>query len=84
MTSYYNRGNVRYRLEDRQGALRDYSRAIQLDPTYAKAYYNRGLVSAYLGDREGAHEDLHAAAELFLQQGREWDRDRTLEKIQEL
>ena len=54
------------------------------DPTYAKAYYNRGLVSAYLGDRQGAQEDLHAAAELFLQQGRDWDRERTLEKIQEL
>ncbi len=80
-TSYYNRANVRYRLEDLHGALDDYDRSIQLDPNHAKAYYNRGLICAYLGNREGARQDLQAAAELFRKQDREWDYQRTLEKV---
>jgi tetratricopeptide (TPR) repeat protein len=82
-TSYYNRGNVRYRLEDLQGALSDFDRSIQLDSTRPKAYYNR-IVNAYLGNRQGAAEDLQIAAELYRQQGRDWDYQRILEKIQEL
>jgi tetratricopeptide (TPR) repeat protein len=83
-TNYYNRANVRYRLEDLQGALSDYDRSIQLDSTRPKAFYNRGLVCAYLGNREGARQDLQTAAELFRQQDREWDYQRTLEKVHEV
>jgi tetratricopeptide (TPR) repeat protein len=71
-------------LEDLQGALNDYDRAIQLDPTRVKTYYNRGITRAYWGDRQGAREDLQAAAELFRRQDRDWDYQRTLEKIEEI
>jgi tetratricopeptide (TPR) repeat protein len=45
---------------DIQGALADYSSAIQLDPNYANAYYNRGLLKYYkLKDTQGALADYN-------------------------
>jgi hypothetical protein len=55
-----------------------------MDSTRGKAYYNRGLVRAYLGDRQGARADLQTSAELYRQQGRDWDYQRILERMQEI
>lgn len=60
--AFYYRGNVRYSLGDLQGALEDYTQAIQLDPNGAiKARVNRGSVRADLGDPVGAIADYDAA-----------------------
>ena len=40
-----------------QGALKDYNRAIQLDPGYSAAYGNRGNVKSDQGDYHGCVED---------------------------
>jgi len=49
---------------DLDGALADYSRAIELDPKYAPAYYNRGIAKNAKGDLDGAIADYNRAVEL--------------------
>jgi serine/threonine-protein kinase len=57
----YYRGNIRYGLGDLQGALEDYTQAIQMNPEESrKARVNRGSVRAELGDDEGAIADYDA------------------------
>ena len=53
---------------DFEHAIRDYTRAIELDANLAEAYYNRGL--AYLANKrqEEAIRDLSKAGELGLYQ----------------
>ncbi|MEB3232604.1 MAG: tetratricopeptide repeat protein [Leptolyngbyaceae bacterium] len=63
--AYYYRGNIRYQLGDRQGALDDYTDAIVFLPSTAetalKSYVNRGSVRGDLGDETGAIEDYSIA-----------------------
>jgi tetratricopeptide (TPR) repeat protein len=59
--AYYNRGNARYDMGDKQGALADYNEAIRSNPYHANAYYNRGVVRYYLGDKQGAIADFTVA-----------------------
>ncbi|MFN9615001.1 MAG: tetratricopeptide repeat protein, partial [Dolichospermum sp.] len=58
---YLNRGNVRYQLGDKQGAIDDYTQAIKINPNLAQAYYNRGIVRDDLGDKPGAIDDYNLA-----------------------
>ena len=49
-----NRGLAKADLEDKQGAMADYSEAIRLKPDFAIAYNDRGNVKSDLGDKQGA------------------------------
>ena len=42
---------------DYEGAIKDFSKAIELDPSRASAYSSRGLAKYYLLDKEGACAD---------------------------
>ena len=44
--------------------MKDFDKAIELNPYYAKAYYRRGKVKLVLGDKKGADEDLEISAKL--------------------
>ena len=63
---YKNQGNAKYDLQDYRGAILDYNKAIELDPTYVKAYNNRGMAkaNANLQDYRGAILDFTKAIEL--------------------
>ncbi|QSV71128.1 MAG: tetratricopeptide repeat protein [Aphanizomenon flos-aquae KM1D3_PB] len=61
---YYNRGNVRDDLGDKQGAIEDYNQAIKFNPNLAQPYYNRGNVRNELGDKQGAIEDYNQAIKI--------------------
>ena len=43
-TVYFNRGNSKAELSDYEGALRDYTEAINLSPNLVQGYYNRGNI----------------------------------------
>jgi tetratricopeptide (TPR) repeat protein len=58
---YYNRGNANYLKEDYDHAIADYTEAIRLDPTFARAYYNRGFAKRAKGDSANASADIAKA-----------------------
>src|SRR5271166_1076835 len=62
--AYYNRGNAKDNKGDSDGAIADYSKAIELKPDYANAYYNRGVAKQAKSDLDGAIADYSKAIEL--------------------
>ena len=85
---YYNsRGVELNKLEDYEGALRDYNKAIELTPDNALYYSNRGLAYLKIGKPVKAHENFQKAATLYQQQRNTEEYKtvlRLLEAIQEL
>ncbi|MCB2220319.1 MAG: tetratricopeptide repeat protein [Bacteroidetes bacterium] len=61
---YFFRGNIRDKANDMQGALQDFSRAIELNPEYTMAYNNRGIIKGSMQDFKGALDDFNKAVEL--------------------
>jgi tetratricopeptide (TPR) repeat protein/S1-C subfamily serine protease len=59
--AYSNRGNVKYQLGDKKGAILDYDKAISINPQSAFPYANRGNVKYQLGDKKGAILDYDKA-----------------------
>ncbi|TRV66973.1 MAG: tetratricopeptide repeat protein, partial [Microcystis panniformis Mp_MB_F_20051200_S6] len=62
--AYYNRGNAKSDLGDKQGAIADYNQAIKIKPDYAAAYNNRGNAKSDLGDKQGAIADYNQAIKI--------------------
>ena len=62
--AYGNRGNVKYRLGDLEGAIDDYNKAIDINSKYEDAIYNRGNARFKFGDKQGALKDYNMATEL--------------------
>lgn len=67
--AYYNRGCAYHQQGNAVAALNDFSRVLQLDPTYAQAYLSRGLIRHERGNRQEAIADLRQAADCFCDQG---------------
>lgn len=62
------RGLARHRARaDLEGALKDYTEAIRLDPGCFPAWYNRGLLAQERGDLVTAERDLRSAVALRAQ-----------------
>jgi len=61
---YYNRGIAKYDLNDYQGALQDYNKAIEFDSKYADAYCARGNAKSKLKDYHDAIQDHNKAIQL--------------------
>jgi tetratricopeptide (TPR) repeat protein len=59
--AYNNRGIVKYELNDLKGALADYEKCIQLDPSTQRAYNNKGIIEAINGDYQAAIKDFDKA-----------------------
>tara|TARA_B100001175_G_C19350760_1_gene562220 strand:- start:56 stop:334 length:279 start_codon:yes stop_codon:yes gene_type:complete len=61
---YYRRGIEKYKLEDYQGAIDDFTEAIKRDP-YNEVYYEqRSIVKKQLGNNIGAGKDNKKAERL--------------------
>jgi tetratricopeptide (TPR) repeat protein len=61
---YNNRGNAYYDLGQYPKAISDFTRAIELNPEYARAYCNRGVVYRKLGKLDQAISEYTKAIEL--------------------
>ncbi|PSP15784.1 MAG: hypothetical protein BRC58_11050 [Cyanobacteria bacterium QS_8_64_29] len=57
----FNRGIARTLRGNYDAAVRDYDRAIELDPDNASAYFNRANARTQLGNLQGALSDFDAA-----------------------
>ncbi len=55
---------ARLRKHDINGAIADYSKAIELDPEFADAYEDRAEAEKLKGDVKGAEADLKQAKDL--------------------
>ncbi len=61
---YYNRGIKKSKLGSYEEAIRDYNKAIELNPNDARAYHNRGYAKSKLGIFDEAIRDYDKAIEL--------------------
>ena len=62
--NYNERGIAKGVQGDVDGAIADFTRAIELNPKYSTAYTNRGLAKKNKGDLDGAIADCNRAIEL--------------------
>jgi S1-C subfamily serine protease len=67
--TYVNSGNDRVTKGNYQGALEDYTNAIQGNSELAIAFFNRGLAFYNLDQKDRAISDFSKAADLFKSQG---------------
>ena len=65
----FNSGVDKYEQGDYQGAIADYTKALEINPESANAYYNRGNAKNKLGDHQGAIADYTKALEIDPQNG---------------
>lgn len=61
---YTERGNLRFSQNDFEGAIKDYSKAIELRPSFFMYYFNRGYCRHGAKDFIGAIADCSRAIEL--------------------
>ena len=61
---HFQRGLAYYDLGDFDGAIAEFSRAIQLDGRHARAYAFRALCYGYMGNAAEAQADLQSAIRL--------------------
>ena len=62
--AYVNRGSYNFNNASYDEAIRDYSKAIELDTSYALAYYNRGIAYYSVGKPDYAIIDFNKAIQL--------------------
>ncbi len=58
---YKERGYAREKMGDKQGAIRDYSKAIKLNPNDVEIYKRRAIVKEEIRSYRGARNDLNCA-----------------------
>ena len=63
-TEWFERGYKLGKSGNNSDAVKAFSKAIELNPRYAKAYYNRGVVYGKLGNDQQAIKDYNKAIEL--------------------
>ena len=63
-TNSYDSGIEKYEQGNYQGAISDWSKAIEINPQDAIAYYNRGLAKGDLEDYQGAISDYDKVIEI--------------------
>ena len=68
----FNSGVDKYKQGDYQGAIADFTKALEINPQYTNAYANRGVSKYFLGDLKGACDDWRKAADLGDERSAEW------------
>ena len=65
---YFNRAYVKCQLQDFNGAIMDYNKAVEINPDLADAFYNKGVLLFYLKDKLNACQNFSKAGELGLKE----------------
>ena len=73
----FNMALVSQKEGDRDRAIKNYTKAVEIDPTFTLAYYHLGLLYMEIGDNRKAIDNLRKASQLYFKQN-------DLEKYQEL
>ncbi|NOX45720.1 MAG: tetratricopeptide repeat protein [Chlorobi bacterium] len=60
---YFFRGNIYDKKQDFKAALKDFTKAIELNSGYTMAYNNRGIIKGIMNDMKGAYDDFSMAIE---------------------
>ncbi len=60
----FNQGIEYAKKGDYENAIKEYNRALEINPKYAEAYYNRGDAYDDMGDKERAIADYNRALEI--------------------
>lgn len=63
-TQHFSRGLTYYDLGDFDGAIKEFTRAIHIDGSHARAYAFRALAYGYIGNTARAQSDLQSAIRL--------------------
>ena len=61
---FQNKGNERLNIKDYEGAIREYTKAIELDSSYYFAFLNRGICKYEMADYKAAIEDYNIVIRL--------------------
>ena len=69
---YFNRAYDKANRGDHYGAISDYTKAIEINPQYAKAYNNRGTAKRKIGDDKGACNDYKKAISFGNKETEKW------------
>ncbi|MEB3342486.1 tetratricopeptide repeat protein [Okeania sp.] len=78
----YQRGLTKYEAQDYQSALREFDRAIEINPAHIDAYICRGNVKDKLEDYQGAIVDYNQAIQIDSTNSKAYhSRGNTLRKI---
>ena len=63
--AYNNRATAKYNFNDYEGAAKDFTEIIKINPRRADTYYNRGVTKNKLNDHEGAIDDYNKSIKIF-------------------
>ena len=72
---FFEKGIAKYDLQDYEGAISDFNKAIEINPNNAEAYYNRGFAKINLGQKDSGCLDLSKAGKLGCSQAYEAIKD---------
>jgi len=65
IVAWNNRGSARDKMDDKEGAIMDFTRAINIKPDYTHALYNRGTAKKDLGTKKADKNMLKSAIDDF-------------------
>lgn len=63
-SDYFQNGIARTRVNDYEGAIVDFTKAIEINPRYEDAYYFRAISKGFLSDYSGAIKDYDKVIEI--------------------
>ena len=63
---FIKNGMEKYKSGDYEAAIKEFTKAIDIDPENADAYFKRGNAKNQLGDTKGASEDQNKSNEINL------------------